>query len=80
MQNMRIGGIVVVALRALHRCLSRQFIEQRLRVLKVGGVEALGEPVVDVGQYRARFVVASSIAKQPSETPGRGEGAEDGRR
>ena len=30
--------------------LDRQLIEQRLRFPQVGGVEALGEPVVDVGE------------------------------
>ena len=33
-----------------------QFVEQRLGFLQVGGVEALGEPVVDFGEHRARFV------------------------
>jgi hypothetical protein len=28
-----------------------RFVEQRLRVFQVGGVEALGEPVVDVGEH-----------------------------
>ena len=33
-----------------------QFVEQRLGVFQVGGLEALGEPVVDVGENRARLV------------------------
>ncbi len=36
--------------------LPRQFVEQRLGVFQIGGVEALGEPVVDFGEHRARFV------------------------
>ena len=35
-----------------------KLIEQRLGVLQVGGVEALGEPVVDLGEHRARLVTA----------------------
>ena len=37
-------------------------VEQRLGVLQIRGVEALGEPVVDFGEHRARFVGA-----QPAE-------------
>ena len=33
------------------RTSSTDFFEQRLGVLQVGGVEALGEPVVDVGEH-----------------------------
>ncbi len=33
--------------------LPAQFVEQRLGVLQVGGVEALGDPVVDFGERRA---------------------------
>src|SRR5712675_2167355 len=32
-----------------------------------GGVEALGEPAMDVGQYRLRFFATGRIAEQPSE-------------
>ena len=45
-----------------------QLVEQRFRVLQVGGGEALGEPVVDVGQHRARLVAAISVAQQPRKT------------
>ena len=34
--------------------LAVQLVEQRLGVFEVGGVEAFGEPVVDVGEHRAR--------------------------
>ena len=40
------------------KLLLRQFLEQRLGVLQVGGVEALGEPVVDFGEHRASFLVS----------------------
>jgi hypothetical protein len=49
------------------RFLLRQFIEQRLGVLKVGGVEALGEPAVDVGEHCVRFVAAAVLFEQPRE-------------
>jgi hypothetical protein len=39
-----------------------QVVEQRLGVDEVGGVEALGEPVVDVGEHRAGFVAPVRIA------------------
>jgi len=34
---------------------SRQFVEQHLCVLQIGGVEALGEPAVNGRQQLARF-------------------------
>ena len=36
-----------------------KFLEQRLGFFQIGGIKALGEPVVDVGEYRARFVAAA---------------------
>ena len=50
------------------RRLASQFIEQRLGVLQVGGVEALGEPAVDFGEHRARLVAAALRREQPRET------------
>src|SRR5215472_5178426 len=44
-----------------------QLLEQRLGVLQVGGVEALGEPVVDVGEHLAPLVAAIRITQQPAE-------------
>jgi hypothetical protein len=41
--------------------LFRQLVEQRLGVLKVGGVEALGEPAVDLGQRRARLITPALL-------------------
>jgi hypothetical protein len=41
----------------LNRGLLRaELVQQGFGVDEVGGVEALGEPVVDVGEYNARFV------------------------
>jgi len=39
--------------RSERRALGCQLVEQRLRVLEVSGVEALGEPVVNFGEHRA---------------------------
>src|SRR5215469_12582970 len=41
-----------------------QLVEQRLGVLQVRSVEALGEPVVDCGKHRARLVAAIGITQQ----------------
>jgi len=35
------------------RVLPSQFVEQRVGLLQVGGIEAFGEPVVDLGEHRA---------------------------
>jgi hypothetical protein len=37
--------------------------EECFGVFQVGGVEALGEPMVDVGEHRARFVATTLIIK-----------------
>src|SRR5215467_3709523 len=47
-----------------------QLIQQSLGVLQVGSVEALGEPVVDFGELRARLIAAIGVAQQPSEAGG----------
>src|ERR1035437_5439111 len=60
-------GVVVVALRAQHRCLSTQFVEQGFGVLQVGGVEALGEPVVDLGEHCARLAAAILTLEKAGE-------------
>src|SRR5262249_3504489 len=38
-----------------------------LGVLQVGGVEALGKPVVDFGEHRARLVAPIGVAHEPRE-------------
>jgi len=50
--------------------LGAQLVEQRLGLFQVGSVEALGEPAVDVGEHRARFVTAILRRKQPREAHG----------
>src|SRR2546430_6807776 len=38
--------------------LAAELVEQCLCILQIGGVEALGEPAVDVGEHRARLATA----------------------
>src|SRR5215472_1237069 len=45
-----------------------ELVQQRLGVLQIGGLEALGEPVVDLGDHRARLVAAIGVAHEPRET------------
>ena len=47
--------------------LSAQFVEQGLRVFEVGGIEALGEPTVDLDEHRARLVANFGVAEQPRQ-------------
>src|ERR1700730_13283189 len=44
-----------------------QLIEQRLGVLKIGGIEAFGEPAVDFGEHRPRFVATALRCEQARE-------------
>src|SRR5262249_4988246 len=66
-----VSEILGVALGAQHRGSCAQLIEQRLRVLQVGGVEALGKPVVDSTQYCARLVATICVAKEACKAGGR---------
>ncbi len=42
-----------------------QFLEQRLGILQVGGVEAFGEPAVDGLEERAGLVALALVAEPP---------------
>ena len=44
--------------------------QQRLGVLKVGGVGALAEPAVNLGEHRARFITPIVVAQQTREAGG----------
>src|ERR1700687_5411451 len=44
-----------------------QLVEQRLCVHQVGGVEAFGEPAVDVGEHSARLIAITLLVEQPCE-------------
>ena len=54
----------------VHAHLAILFIEQRPGVFQVGGVEALDEPAVDLGEHRARFM-AEAPSFEPSCEAGR---------
>src|SRR6266446_2786852 len=49
---------------------SRQGVQQRLRLLQVGGVKALGEPAVDRDQQLAGFVPLALALPQPAQAHG----------
>ena len=46
---------------------SGQFVKERLRLLQVGRVEALGEPIVDRGKQVAGLTVLVLTLPKPSE-------------
>jgi len=48
-------------------CFSSQFIEQRLRLFQIGGIEAFGEPAIDLGEEIAGLVAAATIAPEVGE-------------
>ena len=71
--ELRISGIVACTLRAAHRGLCLQLVEQRLRVFQIGGVEAFGEPVVNLGKLLAGLLATTSITQQSGEASRRAE-------
>ena len=48
----------------------RQRLQQHLGLLEVGGVKAFGEPAIDRGKQRPRFVSLPLLVPQASETSG----------
>jgi hypothetical protein len=40
-----------------------QLVQQRLGILEICSVEALGEPVVDIGVHRARLVALKPASR-----------------
>jgi MFS family permease len=58
---------------AAARASAVQFLQQRLGVLQVGGVEAFGEPAVDLGEHRARLVAMALLREQPREASRRAQ-------
>src|SRR5262249_42989265 len=67
------GAIVAVISIPKLRVLRGQFCKQRFRFLQVGGVEALGEPVVDFSKHRApRRVYPASRVIEPELTIAQG--------
>jgi hypothetical protein len=59
-------AVIISAFAAAH-FLRSKFLEQRLGVLEVGGVEAFGEPVVDFRQHRAGLVALALLVEQSCE-------------
>jgi hypothetical protein len=53
--------------------LSLQICQQRLGLLQVGGVKALGEPAVDRREDLARFVALALLPPQPAQARRRPE-------
>jgi hypothetical protein len=51
--------------------MSGQLFEQRLGLLQVGGVKALGEPAVDWGQQLARLITLALLLPQVAQAYGR---------
>jgi hypothetical protein len=52
---------------------SYQLVEQRLGVLQIGGIEALGEPAVNRGEQVVGLLPLASLGPEPGEA---GRGAE----
>ena len=50
--------------------LRTQFVEQRLCVFEVGGIEAFGEPAVDRREQVERFGLTTLVAAEPGEARG----------
>src|SRR5262245_7322170 len=46
----------------------RKLFQQRLRVLQVRSVEALGEPAVDLGEHGASLIAFVLLCEHPYET------------
>jgi hypothetical protein len=52
---------------------SFELFEPRLGVSEIRSVEALGEPVVDLGEHSASLVATIGLAQQPGETSRRAQ-------
>jgi len=57
----------------LNRLLLAQFREQRLSLFEVRGIEAFGEPAVNLREHRARFIAAPLMREQAGEAGGRAQ-------
>ena len=51
--------------------LQAQFFEQCLGILQIGGVEALGKPVEDLSEHRARLLATALLCEEPREAGSR---------
>jgi len=50
-----------------------QLLQQRLGLCEISRIEALGEPVVDLGEHRLRLLATALLFEQPHETRGRSQ-------
>src|SRR5215469_7136628 len=73
LQDVPIGATAQKSTPCCRSLLVPQLVEQSLGVLQVGGVKALGEPVVDIAEHCARLVTAPSVAQQACEAGGRAQ-------
>src|SRR5580704_2492911 len=67
-QNKASGRFSLRQLRQSTIRLAPDLVEQRVRILQIGGVEALGEPAVDVGKDPAGFVDLALALEQAGKT------------
>jgi hypothetical protein len=58
---------LLVKLPNQYEVISSPFVKQRLRLLEVGGVKALGEPAVDRGEELARFAALALLLPQAAQ-------------
>ena len=59
--------------RAASQALCTHFVQQRLGILQIGGVEAFGELVVDFGEHRVGLFELALLREQPREARGRAQ-------
>jgi hypothetical protein len=64
-------GITARAVHPADSLLRAQLVKQVLGVLEIGGVEAFGEPVVDIREHCARLVAAVGNTQEARKTRGR---------
>ena len=67
LQSRRRPHMAIRVIRTMRISSSRQLIEQRLRLLQVGGVESFGKPAIDWGDEVAGFGAPTLLASQPAE-------------
>jgi len=58
---------------AVDERLRGQIIEQRPRILEIRCIEALGKPIVNIGNHRTAFLTAALICQQRREAHRRAE-------
>ena len=69
-RRMGYGDDLLSPTRFLYLTISPQLLQQRLGLLEVGGVKALGEPAVDWGQQLASLRALALLLPQAAQTHG----------